>query len=254
MVGTVISHAGDLSYLVFSSWGVTQRGGSLHLRGRAKGEALKKNNKWEKKTVSELFPQQCVCVLSRNPPFMPLISYSAADMTLQASGWSSVYTFIYPRLSDLQLDKKKQHANQLSYVKCKWKTWWRTTGGAKGSKRRKLSGCFNTSPCWFFTLFKLWKWCPLTQHGTVRPGGPASVCKRETVCFTPRVVPRWSLLQERSVVGGLSVFSLLPININSTCLNKTTGSAHKDVTSVRLRVHNCLSACLCGNVFKKVKI
>lgn len=42
MVGTVISHAGDLSYLVFSSWGVTQRGGSLHLRGRAKGGALKK--------------------------------------------------------------------------------------------------------------------------------------------------------------------------------------------------------------------
>lgn len=30
-MGTVITHVGDLSYLVFSSWGVTPSRGSLHL-------------------------------------------------------------------------------------------------------------------------------------------------------------------------------------------------------------------------------
>lgn len=81
MVGTVISHAGDLSYLVFSSWGVALRGGSLHLRGRAKGETLKKKKVGEKKTVSEQFVQQSVCMLSSN-----VMSYSVADLTLHATG------------------------------------------------------------------------------------------------------------------------------------------------------------------------
>lgn len=54
---------------------------------KSKRRNIKKNEKKKKKkAVSELFPQQSVYVLSRNPPFMQLISYSVADMTLQASG------------------------------------------------------------------------------------------------------------------------------------------------------------------------
>lgn len=77
--------------------------------------------KKKKKAVSELSPQQSVCVLSRNPPFVQLISYSVADMTLQASGWSSLYTFIYPRPLDLQLNKKKKNTTHTHTPAVIWK-------------------------------------------------------------------------------------------------------------------------------------
>lgn len=130
---------------------------------------------------------------------------------------------------------------------------------SKRKQRPKAQWLLKHLTLLIFTLFKLSKRCPLTQHGTVRPVGPASVCERETVCFTPG----WCLSEagcwcrRDQSHGGLPFFPLLPININSTRLNKTTGSAHKDVASVRsawqvpASTQLSLTACLCRNVFKE---
>lgn len=134
MVGTVISHAEDLSYLLFSSWGVTLRSGSLHLKGRAKGETLKKGRK---KTTQA----SKLCVRSRNPPFMQLISYSAANMMLQASGRRSLEHLYLLCLLDLQLQTKKiQHTKLTNQLVVCQKLRWKTKRRSKREQTQTVEG------------------------------------------------------------------------------------------------------------------